>query len=52
MHRLGDHTPCKNERTKLTDILIPSEEFALVHTKADTAEDAAKSRGKSSSSFL
>jgi len=26
----------------LTDILIPSEEFALCHTKAKTAEDAAK----------
>lgn len=26
----------------LTDILIPSEEFALGHTKAETAEDAAK----------
>ena len=26
----------------LTDILIPSEEFALGHTKADCAEDAAK----------
>lgn len=30
------------ELLKLTDILIPSEEFALGHTKADTAEDAAK----------
>lgn len=30
------------ELLKLTDILIPSEEFALGHTKAETAEDAAK----------
>ncbi len=30
------------ELLKLTDILIPSEEFALGHTKCDNAEDAAK----------
>lgn len=30
------------ELLKLTDILIPSEEFALGYTKAETAEDAAR----------
>lgn len=42
LYDCGGLYPRVSELLALTDVMIPSEEFALGHTSADTAEDAAR----------